>query len=594
MIYLKCHCGNGLGVPGSFTGETVPCEDCGRCLRLVAGRDLEEGEPVRWCLEVLRAPAGVAAGEQILLGGDAPIEVGKADGKHLLLPGTLVSRGHCRLVPDDDFDGWRVEDTNSRNGLFVNGERATSHSLQPGDVITIGEYELVYAPAGRPAPAGAASIPPPLPERAYDADDEPDAEYELAEAAPPPPLKPLAAAFVAGSRLAPAMVDPTKALGPGPTCPCCRKTLAHGAKICVDCGVDAKSGRPLLIAQGLDEDFLQVRAENVISVISWVIPFGLYPVASEARGNSKPYAVWTIAALTVLVSFVFFGYMWSAPEGQQPPGANLMLWAGDTHADEEADSFERELRLQMQEEIRQLEQKRDGFSRRLAAEMREQLADAPPPPLEFHAYQLFTHALLHGDLMHIAGNMLFLLVFGTRVNALLGNLKTAIVYPVLAVAGGIGHLVAQRHHPASPMLGASGAIMGLAGMYLVLFPVYRVHMAIWLRLGFLGGLRLALATGFRVSWKLFAIRGFWVVLFYIAFDVLATALGAEDGVAHWAHLGGFIAGMAIALLLILTRLVNACGGDILSVTLGRYAWPLLGRPGGNAAQSAPALTSQAA
>jgi membrane associated rhomboid family serine protease len=136
------------------------------------------------------------------------------------------------------------------------------------------------------------------------------------------------------------------------------------------------------------------------------------------------------------------------------------------------------------------------------------------------------------------------------------------------------------------MLGASGAIMGLAGMYFVLFPAYRVHVAIWLRLG--------LMTGFRLAWKLFAIRGFWVVLFYIAFDVLATALGAEDGVAHWAHLGGFIAGMAIALVLILTRLVNAYGGDILSVALGRYAWPLLGRPGQPAARPAPALTSQAA
>jgi membrane associated rhomboid family serine protease len=112
--------------------------------------------------------------------------------------------------------------------------------------------------------------------------------------------------------------------------------------------------------------------------------------------------------------------------------------------------------------------------------------------------------------------------------------------------------------------------MGLAGMYLVLFPAYKVHMAIWLRFLF---------TGFRLFWTIFAIRGFWVVLFYIAFDVTATIFGSEDNVAHWAHLGGFITGVAIALFLLVTRGVNAYGGDLLSIVLGKHAWPLLGRPG---------------
>ena len=94
----------------------------------------------------------------------------------------------------------------------------------------------------------------------------------------------------------------------------------------------------------------------------------------------------------------------------------------------------------------------------------------------------------------------------------------------------ITHSNEQRH----PMLGASGAIMGLAGMYLVLAPVHRIYMTIWLRMG--------LMTGFRLLWKLWAVRGFWVVLFYIAFDVLATLIGSRDGTAHWAHLGGFVAG----------------------------------------------------
>ena len=95
-------------------------------------------------------------------------------------------------------------------------------------------------------------------------------------------------------------------------------------------------------------------------------------------------------------------------------------------------------------------------------------------------------------------------------------------------------------------------------------------MAAWFRWG--------LIRGFHLSLKFFAVRGFWVVLFYIAFDVLATIQGAEDGVAHWAHLGGFLAGVAIALMLIFSRLVNCRGGDIISAILGRRAWALVGKP----------------
>jgi len=120
------------------------------------------------------------------------------------------------------------------------------------------------------------------------------------------------------------------------------------------------------------------------------------------------------------------------------------------------------------------------------------------------------------------------------------------------------------------MIGASGAIMGLAGMYLVLVPVHEVHMALWYRF--------PIIAFFRLSMTLFAVRGFWVVLFYMAFDVIATVLGAKDDVAHWAHLGGFIVGIVLALFLLLARLVNCRGGDIISALMGRYAWALVGKP----------------
>ncbi len=184
----------------------------------------------------------------------------------------------------------------------------------------------------------------------------------------------------------------------------------------------------------------------------------------------------------------------------------------------------------------------------------------------FRWYQLITHAFLHADLIHLAGNMLFLLVFGTRVNALIGNIATAVLYPLLAVGSALVHL----YFDGVGLLGASGAIMGLAGVYLMFFPLNTVWMTGWIRWGLIGG--------FHLSYRVWAMRGFWVVLFYIAFDVLYTWLGTEDGVAHWAHLGGFGLGMVLALLLMVTRLVDARGGDLLSILLGRHAWAIVGRP----------------
>ena len=87
-------------------------------------------------------------------------------------------------------------------------------------------------------------------------------------------------------------------------------------------------------------------------------------------------------------------------------------------------------------------------------------------------------------------------------------------------------------------------------------------MVVWLR---------NLFTGLRLSHNIFAIRGFWVVLFYLAFDLLATLLSNRDIVAQWAHLGGFVAGVIMGLVLLVTCQVDAHGGDAISTMLGRRA-----------------------
>ncbi len=84
--------------------------------------------------------------------------------------------------------------------------------------------------------------------------------------------------------------------------------------------------------------------------------------------------------------------------------------------------------------------------------------------------------------------------------------------------------------------------------------------------------------GLPLSFKMWSMRGFWVVLFYIAFDVFYTAIGVEDGTAHWAHLGRRGVGVAVGLVMLCTRMNNARGGDLISAILGRHAWSLVGRP----------------
>ena len=297
--------------------------------------------------------------------------------------------------------------------------------------------------------------------------------------------------------------------------------------LCVACGVDLKTGRPVMMTRDDHLDDAYMYAEGVLQWLSWLIGVGVYPIASEAFGLRKPWVARGIGVLTIVVSLWFLAGLYS--DSIDAGMMNLMLWSGhDTHF--------AELGLDV----------------------------------GFRGCQLITHAFLHGDLLHLAGNMLFLFVFGTRVNALIGNLLTLVLYPSLAVAAGLAQMAATAQEELRPMIGASGAVMGLAGMYLVLFPAHKVHMAAWWRWGLVGG--------FRLNLKIWALRGFWVVLFYIAFDVLYTVIGLEDNVAHWAHLGGFLAGVALALALMSARLVDARGGDLLTVVLGRFAWPIIGKP----------------
>jgi membrane associated rhomboid family serine protease/pSer/pThr/pTyr-binding forkhead associated (FHA) protein len=580
VIELKCDCGSGLEIPASFAGEPAGCPRCGRALRAVAGGALDDHAAAPTCrLVVGAAPVGISEGpgqgEVLFLAGEKPIEVGKSEGKSLRLPGKLVSRSHCRLVPTGA--DWRVEDLGSTNGLFINSSRVKTHTLRHGDVLTVGDYEFRFLCGDGFAAEGAVAAATDEPVEAelegISVDDamaaaaaqaeagEGEGEYDVADEPPPPP-RPVRHALPArtvavSSSLVPGHSLTTAALGPPLSCPSCHQTKVPGAKICVECGIDMRTGRPILLSQELDENALVERAENTLRVISWLLRIGWIPIGSEAFGTHKPYVIWAASLVTLLSSFWFFGQTWGSSDNY-PRAGHLLLWSGDLHWLEPSFDPSR-LTARERNEFR-------SFERSSAYE--ELVAN--PEIAQFHWYQLFTHALLHEGVLHLAGNLVFMLVLGLRVNALIGNVRTVIIYPLLAVGAGAAQMLASAHGRPMPSLGASGATMGLAGMYLVLFPIHRIYMCVWYRVGIYGA--------FQLLTKIWPVRGFWVVLFYISFDVLATLFGTKDGVGHWAHLGGFFAGIAVALLLLMARQVNARGGDLISVTLGKHAWALVGRP----------------
>lgn len=164
--------------------------------------------------------------------------------------------------------------------------------------------------------------------------------------------------------------------------------------------------------------------------------------------------------------------------------------------------------------------------------------DFPPPGPPILWLTLFTSMFIHGGWMHILGNMLYLWVFGDNVEDALGPLAYVFFYLVSGLAASWVQILSDLRSPV-PAIGASGAIAGVLGGYLLLFPRARVNTLVvfgyFLRV---------------VPLPAFLLLGFWFVLQF--FSGIAS-LGVPAGVAYWAHVGGFVAGLLMALPLALRR-----------------------------------------
>ncbi len=146
-----------------------------------------------------------------------------------------------------------------------------------------------------------------------------------------------------------------------------------------------------------------------------------------------------------------------------------------------------------------------------------------PLPVYFN---FLSSMFMHGSIMHILGNMMFLWVFGDNLENLLGHVRYGIFYLMCGVAAALAQIVMDTNS-VIPMLGASGAISGVLGGYLLLFPKNPVK---------------AIIFNFFTTVPAFVALGLWIV-YQIVIGYLSDSSGG--GVAYAAHIGGFVAGFAL-------------------------------------------------
>ena len=156
---------------------------------------------------------------------------------------------------------------------------------------------------------------------------------------------------------------------------------------------------------------------------------------------------------------------------------------------------------------------------------------APQIPAPFWT-TLFTSMFLHGGWMHLLGNMLYLWIFGDNIERAMGAVKFLIFYLACGLAASAAHIMFNLQSQL-PAVGASGAISGVLGGYLVMFPQNRVRI---------------LTRAGIVRVPALVVLGFWIVLQFINGIGSVAATDETAGVAYMAHIGGFVAGIVLVKL----------------------------------------------
>ena len=244
----------------------------------------------------------------------------------------------------------------------------------------------------------------------------------------------------------------------------------------------------------------------------------MFPIRDDNTGRIRtPYVTWTLIVLNVMV-FVFL----------QGIGTNESF----TYA---FSTIPQEIRTGT------------DVAENVTVELGDQRIVIPLEHTPVSVYvTLLTSMFMHGSLMHLLGNMLFLWIFGDNVEDDLSHTRYLAFYLTTGVAASLAHVTstfAFGENPFIPSLGASGAISGVMGGYLVLHPHRRVTVIMLRMLTDVPG---------------YAAVGLWFVFQLIsAFGVIGRGPQAGGGVAFMAHIGGFVAGVILVKLFAVGRAVGA-------------------------------------
>lgn len=148
---------------------------------------------------------------------------------------------------------------------------------------------------------------------------------------------------------------------------------------------------------------------------------------------------------------------------------------------------------------------------------------------------MFGYMWLHDGYLHIIGNLIFIWVFGNALCSKVGNILYIPVYIATGLLAAALHLVFDGRIA----VGASGALYGVIGAYFVLYPFNSIRCFFW----------------FLAYLRCFSVAGFWMILLKVALDVLGAVSGYMGGTAYFTHIGGFVSGVIIAMVLLMAKLV---------------------------------------
>ena len=149
---------------------------------------------------------------------------------------------------------------------------------------------------------------------------------------------------------------------------------------------------------------------------------------------------------------------------------------------------------------------------------------------QFDIFSIFSSMFLHGGFMHLASNMLFLWIFGDNIEEALGKFRFLLFYGLCGLAAALTQALIDPQS-AIPLIGASGGIAGILGAYIMLYPKATIRVFMWIIIF----VRL-------INVPAWLVLGFWIGGQFLA---VPEALNSQGGVAYFAHIGGFIAGMGL-------------------------------------------------